>query len=199
MLYWLLRSFVGIIELMTFLIIHGIGGYAGIHWQQWLKERLEYQGHSILMPEMPNPNLPDRNDWLQKVKETVAGIDISQLIIVGHSLGVTTALDYIEQLTKQIHGLVSVSGFASNYGSELNGYFLRLKQIDFEKVRLNIKRAAVLYGDNDPYVTQNALEEIANNLGVNAHIIKNGGHLNSESGFSSFKLLLDVINSEILT
>lgn len=182
---------------MIFLLIHGIGGHAGIHWQQWLKDQLEKQDHIVLMPEMPDGEHPDRAVWLQTVKETVRSIPNNDLVIVGHSLGVTTALDFIEQLMEPIHGLVSVSGFATDYSAELNSYFLKIKSVDFAKVRQNINKSAVLYGDNDPYVPQFALKEIADKLGAKVHVISNGGHLNVDAGFTEFPQLLDVISNEI--
>ena len=86
------------------------------------------------------------------------------LMIVAHSLGVTSALDYIED--HNIKGLISVSGMARDYGMELNSYFLKEKDIDFDIVLRRTKRNMVIYGDNDPYVTQDALKEVADELGV---------------------------------
>jgi len=171
---------------MNFIILHGIGGHAGIHWQQWLNENLRDDGHSVIMPELPTSDHPIRNEWLETVNESLSGVDLSNLVIVGHSLGVTTALDFIEQSSESIYGLVSVSGFANDYSSELNSYFLKQKVIDFSLILPKIKHSLVIYGDDDPYVTQTALNEVAVGLNVGAHIIKNGGHLNTDSGFTDF-------------
>ena len=101
-----------------------------------------------------------------------------------------------------LHGtmsLVSVSCFASDYGLELNSYFLREKGIDFDIVRRHTKQNVVIYGDDDPYVTQDALRELAEELHVDPAIINNGGHLNEAAGYKEFPLLLEktleVINS----
>jgi hypothetical protein len=177
----------------TVLIIHGIGGHAGIHWQQWLHDELEEQGHKVLMPNLPEPDHPDRQTWLDEIKKTLNGVNLGQLTIVGHSLGVTTALDFIEGASSQVNRLLSVSGFAEDYGAELNSYFLSEKSIDFEKVRHKLRWAAVVYGDNDPYVTQSALKYVADSLGVQPVIIAGGGHLNSEAGFTEFPKLIEML------
>jgi predicted alpha/beta hydrolase family esterase len=182
---------------MTILILHGIGGHAGIHWQQWLKDELQKKGHTVLMPDLPAPDRPDRTEWLNCIKEATQGVDPANLVIVGHSLGATSALDFIEQLDQPIHGLVSVSGFSSDYGAELNSYFLKEKEINFDKVNNDLKKAAVLYGNDDPYVTQTALREVSEGLDVTPHIIKDGGHLNSETGYTDIPLLVDVMEREI--
>lgn len=178
---------------MTVLIIHGIGGYAGIHWQQWLYDELIKKGHEVLMPEMPAPDHPNRKEWLEIVKKLVSKIDLSKLIIIGHSLGVVSALDFIEQSEKPIKALVSVSGFSEDSGSELNSYFLGEKEIDFEKVNKNLGKSFVLYGDNDPYVPQKELKLLADNLNVGPIIFIGGGHLNTDSGFTKFPELLEIV------
>src|SRR6185369_8587920 len=125
---------------MNFIILHGIQGHAGIHWQQWLHDRLEEMGHGVLMPELPHAEHPDRQQWLEAVKRELEGINPSQLIIVGHSLGVATALDFIEQSQHKVHGLVSASGFAVDYGAELNSYFMSEKQIDMSRVHEHLEK-----------------------------------------------------------
>jgi predicted alpha/beta hydrolase family esterase len=175
----------------TVLIIHGIGGHAGIHWQQWLADERAARGYSILMPDLPAADHPDRQTWLNEIVKALTAADLSELTIVGHSLGVTTALDFLEQADGQVNGLVAVSGFAESYGAELNDYFLQEKSIDFTKVRQHLRRAVVLYGDDDPYVKQEALRYVADSLGVEPIVIPHGGHLNSEAGYGEFPQLLE--------
>jgi predicted alpha/beta hydrolase family esterase len=177
----------------TVLIIHGIGGHAGIHWQQWLGNELAAQGYKVLMPDLPKPDHPDRKTWLEEVKKTLDGVDLNELILVGHSLGVTTALDFIEQASSQVDRLLSVAGFAKDYGADLNSYFLKEKPIDFKRVKDRLRWAVVVYGDDDPYVPQDALKYIADQLNVTPIIVPNGGHLNTEVGFTKFPQLIDII------
>ncbi|MBL7159496.1 serine hydrolase family protein [Candidatus Microgenomates bacterium] len=177
---------------MTVLILHGIGGHAGIHWQQWLYDELVKAGHTVLMPNLPNPDHPDREEWLKTAQKTISSVDLSKLIIIGHSLGVTTALDLIEKLNTPINILISVSGFSEDYGADLNSYFLKEKSIDFNKVNQNLDQAFVIYGDNDPYVPQETLKSLADQLGVKPKIFSKGGHLNTETGYTTFPYLLEL-------
>lgn len=177
----------------TILILHGIGGHAGIHWQQWLHDELEKRGHQVIMPNLSDSDHPDRQQWLSEVKQAAKGIDTGGLIIVGHSLGVTSALDFIEQSPTPVAGLVSVSGFAVDYGAELNSYFLKEKTVDLGKLHARLDQAVIFYGDDDPYVTQEALKQLADGLGVTPIVIHEGGHLNTERGYTSFPQLLDAI------
>ncbi|HUV46813.1 MAG TPA: alpha/beta hydrolase [Candidatus Bathyarchaeia archaeon] len=177
----------------TVLILHGIQGYPGIHWQQWLYGELVKQGYQVLMPKFPNANHPNRKSWLKTIKKTVKQINLKNLIIVAHSLGVTSALDLLETLDTPIKALVSVSGFSKDYGLELNSYFLKEKSINFKKIRQNCKNFFVYYGDNDPYVPQKVLKDLADSLGVKPRIFPHGGHLNTEAGYTRFPELLKII------
>jgi len=180
---------------MKVLIIHGIGGRAGIHWQKWLHDESGKLGHSVIMPALPGADHPNRQIWLGTIIRAVGDAKLSELVIVGHSLGVTTAIDFVEQANGPIKALVSVSGFIYDYGAELNSYFLKLKSVDFDKVRRNLSQSFVLFSDNDPYVPQKALNEVALQLDVSPIIIPDGGHLNAEAGFTTFPKLLEIIQS----
>ena len=180
---------------MTILILHGIGGHAGIHWQQWLFDQLTKKGNQVIMPDLPNPDRPNREEWLQVARDSVRKVDLKDLVIVGHSLGVVTALDLIEQANQKLKALISVSGFAKDYGAKLNSYFLKEKKINFNKVNRNFDRAFVIYGDNDPYVPQKTLKSLADELGVKPIIFANGGHLNADTGYTTFPRLLKIIKN----
>lgn len=175
------------------LILHGIDGYAGIHWQAWLYDALEKKGYRVFMPDLPNTHHPDRKEWLKTVTSYATLVAPESLILVGHSLGVTSMLDFLENTKKKVRAAVSVSGIAEDYGSELNSYFLREKHIDFTKVREHVEKAAVFYGDNDPYVPQETLKYVADGLGITPIVIPNGGHLNTDAGYTQFPQLLEII------
>lgn len=179
---------------MTFLLLHAIQQKAGGHWQQWLHDELVKKGHQVIMPSLPNSMHPDRTEWLNTVKEQVKNVDLNDLVIIGHSLGVVTALDFVESSEEKINTFISVAGFSEDYGAELNSYFLKEKSIDLEKVKKHAKNIVVIFGDNDPHVAGWALQKLATDLGVTPIIIKNAGHLNTESGYTEFPQLLDIID-----
>ena len=180
---------------MTILILHAIESHAGAHWQQWLHDELVKKGHTVIMPNLPDSDYPSRKVWLETVKDLVVDVDHSDLVIVGHSLGVVTALDYLDQAPKPIKALVSVSGFADDYHAELNSYFLAERSVDFEKVNKNLQNAFVLFGDDDPYVPKKSLHLLADNLHVKPKIYPNGGHLNTDAGYTKFDDLLEIITN----
>lgn len=178
------------------LILHGILGNSRENWFPWLRAELEQRGWNVLLSDLPNPNHPDRDEWLKTARKLVSDVNFSELVIVGHSLGVVTALDLIEAENKKVKSLISVSGFGKDYGVELNSYFLKKKKIDFNKVRNLVGKSVVTYGDNDPYVPQKTLKDLAENLGVEPIIIKKDGHINTNSGYKKFPLILKLLEEK---
>lgn len=49
------------------------------------------------------------------------------------------------------------------------------------------------YSDNDPYVKFEVEKDFADTISNEQHIIKDGGHINSESGYTEFKDILNVL------
>ncbi|MBU0570100.1 alpha/beta hydrolase [Patescibacteria group bacterium] len=178
------------------LILHGIEGYAGIHWQKWLCDELVKKEYKVVMPDLPNPNRPDRKKWLRVAKSLTRDVDFSEFVIIGHSLGVVTALDLIESVGKKIKALISVSGFVKDYGVELNSYFLRERTIDLNKIRNLVEQTFVIYSDNDPYVPQEILKHLADGLDAKPVIIKNGGHINTDSGYTKSPIVLEILEGK---
>lgn len=183
------------ITLPTVLIVHGIGGHAGIHWQQWLHDELKKINFRVIMPNLSDPDRPDRQTWINELRKALYGTDLSNLIIVGHSLGVPAAMDVIEELNQPTKALVSVSGFYRPLGAELNDYYMKERQIDIEVVRNLASEKAVFYGDDDPYVPQAQLLAVAEGLKVDPIIISKGGHINTDTGFVELPQALEYIQN----
>lgn len=178
---------------MYVLILHGIQGKAGKHWMQWLHDQLVLKGHQVIMPTLPEPDNPNPQEWRSKIAELLKGIDNSQLIMVGHSMGVPAALDYLQNVNKPILGLISVSGFSRDYGAELNTEFMSQLNINTTEVAKLIKHKMVIFGDDDPYVPQEELQNLANELEVESLIIPNAGHLNTSAGYTKLPQAVEFI------
>lgn len=177
----------------TALILHGITGNSQINWFPWLKKELEQKGYQVICPDLPKTDHPDRQEWLHVVKDLLQNIDHSSLTIVGHSLGVATALDYLEQSDKSINTLISAAGFYQDYGMELNSYFMAEKTIDLDIIKTKVNHINIIYGDDDPYVPQQTLQNLALGLKVKPTVIHHGGHFNTRAGFTKFPLLPELI------
>ena len=91
--------------------------------------------------------------------------------------------------------LVFVCGFNNYFGineeyDEVNHtmYFENLKD-----VKGLAKEIICFYSKNDPYVKYEAEKEFADTIATKQIVIDDGGHLNSESGYTEFKELLEYV------
>ena len=61
---------------------------------------------------------------------------------------------------------------------------------DFEDVKEYCNDIICYYSDNDPYVKFDVEKDFADAIATRQHIIKGGGHINAESGYTEFEEIL---------
>ncbi len=74
-----------------FLIIHGTKGSPESNWFPWLKQELQNHG-MVIVPKFPTPDWQNLDAWLSVAKQALAGCEPQKTIVIGHSIGATTAL-----------------------------------------------------------------------------------------------------------
>ena len=94
-----------------------------------------------------------------------------------------------------VHHAINLNGHRWNLSEDLSPpgtKFEEAEEFDFKKLKKLIPVSYVLYSDNDPHVSSAFSLEFAEKLGSKTILVKNGGHLNAESGFTSFPLVLEL-------
>jgi len=180
------------------LIIHGAYGNPNENWFPWLKTELEKLGHKIFVPEFPTPKNQSLKNWMNVFKDYEAYLDENS-IVVGHSLGPSFLLSILEKLDKPVKSAFFVSGFINflnnpNFDT-MNKSFID-KNFNWQKIKQNCNKFYIIHSDNDPYVPLNQSKQLATNLDTEVLIIKNGGHFNTDAGYTKFDFILDKITKE---
>ena len=177
----------------NYIILHGSFGSKDGNWFPWLKKELENRGQKVEIPQMPigvgNQNF---DNWSNKLDE----LDINEnTIIIAHSIAPVFVCKYLTMRKIKVKKLIFVCGFNNYLGIDPDYdtvnetmYFNNLK--DIKNYCNNI---ICFYSDNDPYVKFEVEKEFANTISNEQYIIKNGGHINLESGYIEFKDILKVI------
>ena len=81
-------------------IIHGWDGNPKEPMLNWLKNQLKEKGYKVIAPEMPDPEVPIIEKWINKINEIV---DVKEeSIFVGHSIGCQAVLRYLEQAPENL-------------------------------------------------------------------------------------------------
>ncbi|MDO8554019.1 MAG: alpha/beta hydrolase [Candidatus Micrarchaeota archaeon] len=199
---------------MQILIVHGLDSDSKDNWFPWLKAQLEGRGSlqvcsstgqiarseisvasrqpfTVECPDMPNSKNPKQEEWLAKLSEVTMNCKDS-FILVGHSLGTIAVLRFLEKTNLKLMGVILVAGFTQGFGVKAISDFFKTP-FDFEKIRTKSKKFIVISSDNDPYLPITEGKKLADKLNAEFIVEKNAGHIDSESGFSKYERILDII------
>ena len=160
------------------------------NWFPWLKNELAEKGWNIDVPAFPTPEKQSLNNWLETIKGKKADV------LIGHSLGATLALRIVEKKLIDVRKIILVSCVIDEINIEeydkLNSSFID-GGFDWNAVQSQGCDIDIIHGDNDPYVPVSHAKILSDKLNVPLNIIKNGGHLNSETGYTNFPEILEFL------
>ena len=174
-------------------LIHGWEGSPDAGWLPWLKNELEKKSFNVITPAMPDTMHPKMDKWVEHLAKIVDKPD-KDTYLVGHSLGNTTILRYLETLKKGevVGGVVMVAGFSDNLGyKELNSFFT--KPIDWDKIKKHCKNFVAIHSDNDPYVPLKHGEIFKEKLKAEVIVKHNMKHFSGDEGMTELPVVLESI------
>jgi len=179
------------------LIFHGTHGSPEGNWFGWLQDELMMEGWQVAVPKFPTPEDQSLKNWTSALEAQISDLNDIDLV-VGHSSGATFALRLIEAEIIKPEQLILVSAVIDTIDNDeydrLNESFIE-QEFDWARIKQNCGDIILIHGDNDPYVPLNQPEMIADQLDIPLNLMKDGGHLNSESGFDDFPELMDFIHA----
>lgn len=130
-------------------------------WSPWLKKELEKKGFKTFFETFPDSIIARAKYWLPFLKVNIkAGIND---VIIGWSSGAVAALRFSEK--NKIRGSVLIAPSYTDLNDDLekqSGYFR--KPWNWKSIRKNQKNIALVYSDNDPYISQKEFKFIAQKL-----------------------------------
>ena len=180
-------------------LMHGFEGMPNGAWRGWLMTELDKKDIYAFSLAMPKPEAPVCGEWVKEIARYVKSCANDEIYLVGHSLGSTAILRYLESkyVCPNIKGIVLVSGTIQKTNNKKIEGFLK-KDFDFKKIKSNVKKVVVIHGDNDQWVPVINAEITAKKLNGELILVKNGGHLNGSSGWNTlpqcFDSLLKMMN-----
>lgn len=172
-------------------IFHGTAGSPDGNWFPWLKSELETLGCQVTVPRFPTPQGQSLESWLEILNKYEKQIT-DRTILIGHSLGGLFLLRVLERLSHPVAAAffvaapIGVKPILYYEGDEKFSGF----SFDWTEIKKKAKHFFVYHSDNDPYVSLGNGEELARRLGVKLTFIPSAGHLNAESGYTKFYMLL---------
>lgn len=177
----------------NYIILHGSFGSKDGNWFPWLKKELETRDLKVDVPQMPigvgNQNF---DNWSKTMNELT--ID-ENTTIIAHSIAPIFVCKYLITNKIKVKKLLFVCGFNNYLGidSDFDAVNKSMFIDNYSDIKNYCNNIICYYSDNDPYVKFEVEKEFADNIANRQIVIKSGGHINSESGYTSFEEIIKEI------
>ena len=174
----------------NYIILHGSFGSKDGNWFPWLKSELEGLGKKVDVPQMPigvgNQNYENWRNELDKLTIN------EYTTIIAHSIAPIFVCKYLINKKIKVKKLIFVCGFNKYLGIDPDFDAVNEPMFidNLEDVKNYCNDIVCFYSDNDPYVKFEVEKEFADTISNEQYVIKNGGHINAESGYTKFEEIL---------
>jgi predicted alpha/beta hydrolase family esterase len=168
-----------------YFIIPGLGNSGPEHWQTYF----EQSGENFKRIQQQEWDAPNCDHWIQTIDEALASTDLSNTVLIGHSLGCATIAHWAAKYHKIIKGALLIAP------SDLEAPLYTFPATGFAPIptaKINFPTIVVASAD-DPWVSMERATEFANNWGSELICIGNAGHINVASGFTKWTEGLDIL------
>ena len=177
----------------NYIVLHGSFGSKDGNWFPWLREKLENKNKEVAVTQMPvgvgNQNFDNWSKEFGKLKIN------ENTIIIAHSIAPVFVCKYLIINKIKVKKLIFVCGFNNYLGIDKDFDAVNEPMFidNIEDVKKYCDDIVCYYSDNDPYVKFEVEKDFADKITNKQYIIKNGGHINSETGYTKFEEILKEI------
>ena len=174
----------------NYIVLHGSFGSKDGNWFPWLKSELEKNNYKVDVPQMPvGVDNQNYDNWSMELDKLVVNENTT---IIAHSIAPVFVCKYLINKKIKVKKLIFVCGF-NNYLGINREYDTVNKPMfidNLEDIKHYCDNIICFYSDNDPYVKFDVEKSFADIVSNEQYIIKNGGHINAESGYTKFEEIL---------
>lgn len=158
-----------------YIIVPGLGNSGPNHWQSiWQKEL-----PNALRVEQANWDRPVCDDWVRHLAQSLEGKELSQTILIGHSLGCIAIVHWAHRYRQKVKGafLVAPADIERPAHDFLGEGFtpVPLMPLPF--------RSKMIVSTNDPWLSVGQANVYANGWESELHWIGEAGHINGDAGY----------------
>ena len=186
------------------LIIHGWTNRrpAG-HWQRSLAATLRDQGHLVSYPQLPNPDQPILDEWLEVLTaeldqfDEVASRASEPLIVLAHSLGCVAWMQLADRglLKQPADRVLLVAPPEPAPISPVPSFVMDLSDGRAERVVKGSAREVTLVGsDADVWQPSGIQAGVGDMIGLEAVVVHGAKHFSTLDGFTQWQGVIDWVN-----
>jgi predicted alpha/beta hydrolase family esterase len=186
------------------LIIHGWTNRrpAG-HWQRSLAATLRDQGHLVSYPQLPNPDQPILDEWLEVLTaeleqfDEVASRASEPLIVLAHSLGCVAWMQLADRglLKQPADRVLLVAPPEPAPISPVPTFVMDLSDGRAERMIKGSAREVTLVGsDADVWQPSGIQAGVGDMIGLQAVVVHGAKHFSTLDGFTQWQGVIDWVN-----
>lgn len=171
--------------MLHYVIVPGLGNSGSRHWQSLWEKELP----GVIRVCQKDWQSPICTDWVERLNQSLNGLDCSQTVLIGHSLG-----------------CIAIVHWAARYGQSVKGAFL-VAPADIERpayeflgkgfvpVPMEPLRfpSIIVASTNDPWLSAGQANVYAHAWGSELHWLGEAGHINADSGFGAWPEGLELL------
>ena len=176
---------------MRIVLVHGYKASPQQNFWPWLGSALRERGHDVIAVDLPNPEAPNCQEWVQAISQ--AGLRPGgDTIFIAHSLGCVALLHYLENAemsgTPKTVILVAPPYYI---GSEKFASFFS-PPIDFDTVMWKGQEFAVIAAKDDDVIPFDHAQKYERELNGHLYALEGGKHFLEAK---DLPLILELIDS----
>jgi len=179
----------------NYFLLHGSFADPKSNWLPWLKSELEKQNKTVIVPLFPcGVGIQSYDSW-KKVLDGYMPYINKNTIFVAHSSSPVFLCQYLLNHNIRAKKLIFVCGFNNTFGisPDYDGVNKTFYIDNLSEIKDLCNDIVCIYSNDDPYVPQDELQKFADEISNEKICIENGGHLNTESGYTEFPELLKLL------
>lgn len=186
------------------LIVHGWTNRRPVgHWQRSLAAALRDQGHLVSYPQLPNPDQPILDEWLEVLTaeldqfDEVASRASEPLIVLAHSLGCVAWMQLADRglLKQPADRVLLVAPPEPAPISPVPTFVMDLSDGRAERVVKGSAREVTLVGsDADVWQPSGIQAGVGDMIGLQAVVVHGAKHFSTLDGFTQWQGVIDWVN-----
>ncbi|WP_255305442.1 alpha/beta hydrolase [Paenibacillus sp. Mc5Re-14] len=175
-------------------IIHGYTASPTDHWFPWLQDKLQEDGVSVNILEMPNSQAPKLNEWIEHLLQNIKVLH-KDTYFIGHSLGCVSILRYLQQVNipEPLGGGIFVSGFADPVPSLPSLDEFTNDHLSYQQIMDSLGARVVIASKDDAIVPFALSKKLAEDMQADFHELDHGGHFLQSDGFTTLPIVYQVL------
>ncbi len=179
-----------------FLVLHGWENRRPPeHWQWWLVDALRTRGEQALYPQLPDPDRPAVEDWLDTLAAEWRQMGAGERVVVAHSLGCLLWLHaagrgLVRPLADRVLLVAPPSPAVTAQTPAMASFVVSRRPAELGTAEPSAVR--LVCSDRDEYSTEGTAQQMYGDpLGIDSEVLRGAGHLTIDDGYGPWPAALD--------